>query len=398
MTESSDIERDMAAVGRIEAVPELLRVLCRTTGMGFAAVARVTDGSWTACAVLDEIGFGLAPGGQLDISTTLCKEVREARTPIVIDHASQDPVYCDHRTTKMYAIESYISVPIVMKDGSYFGNLCAIDPRPAKLAGTAILSMFQLFAQLVALQLAAELERDTVRRALLDEQQSGELREQFIAVLGHDLRTPLSAVAACGQLIGLKASDPEAVKTLAAKIGTNVKRMASLIDDVMDFARGRLGGGIDLGARRHDDIGEALLQVIVELRDAHPGRTIGAAIDVAKPVLADKARLQQLTSNLVANALTHGAVDGPVEVSASIDGHDLVIEVWNDGEPIPAASIGKIFAPFWRRSTSVRREGLGLGLHICEQISQAHGGRVQVTSTREDGTRFTARLPVVAAT
>ena len=84
----------------------------------------------------------------------------------------------------------------------------------------------------------------------------------------------------------------------------------------------------------------------------------------------------------------------PVKISAHADEHDLVLEVWNAGEPIPTASVDKIFEPFWRHSVSTSRNGLGLGLHICSQIVRAHEGRISVTSTRENGTQFTARLPL----
>ena len=135
MDDSPDaIRRDVEAVGRISSVPSLLKIICRNTGMGFAAVARVTDGTWTACAVQDDIQFGLLPGGQLDVRTTLCIEARAARKPVVIDHASADPVYRNHHTPRLYNIESYISVPIVRPDGEYFGNLCAIDPRPLRVS------------------------------------------------------------------------------------------------------------------------------------------------------------------------------------------------------------------------------------------------------------------------
>ena len=111
---ASTIVQDLAAVSRIDVVPSLLRIVCETTGMGFSAVARVTAGTWTACAVHDDIQFGLQPGGQLYIQTTLCRESREARAQVVIDHASQDPQYKDHCTPRIYGIESYISVPIVL--------------------------------------------------------------------------------------------------------------------------------------------------------------------------------------------------------------------------------------------------------------------------------------------
>jgi signal transduction histidine kinase len=105
-------------------------------------------------------------------------------------------------------------------------------------------------------------------------------------------------------------------------------------------------------------------------------------------------RLQQVASNLLGNALTHGLPRSPVKISAHADEHDLVLEVWNAGEPISAVSIDKIFEPFWRHSASAGRNGLGLGLHICSQIVRAHEGQISVTSTRENGTQFTARLPL----
>ena len=390
---AEDIASDVAAVGRIAAVPTLLRVLCDTTGMGFAAVARVTDGTWTACAVQDDIAFGLKVGGQLDVRTTLCKEARSARAPVVIDQASIDPVYRDHPTPRLYSIESYVSVPIVFGDGQYFGNLCAIDPRPAQVSNPRVVSMFKRFADLIGQQLESEQKQEQARAALLDEQAAGELREQFIAILGHDLRNPLSAIAASSQLLERKASDPGTAK-LATRITTNAMRMSRLIDDVLDFARGRLGGDMGVAVGSVDDLDQALASVVAEMSDAHPQRPITGRIDIGRAVRGDRGRIQQLASNLLANAVAHGAPEGPVELDARIDGDDLLIEVWNDGEPIPEASLRDVFRPFWRRSSSGRREGLGLGLYICERIVEAHGGRISVTSTSEGGTRFCVRLPL----
>jgi hypothetical protein len=119
-----EIARDVHAVGQIAAVPTLLDALCEITGMRFAAVARVTDFTWTACAVKDGIDFGLKPGGSLAVETTLCIESKRSNRPVVFDQASIDPVYRDHPVPKVYGIESYVSVPIVLPNGRYFGNLC----------------------------------------------------------------------------------------------------------------------------------------------------------------------------------------------------------------------------------------------------------------------------------
>lgn len=388
-----EIAHDIAAVGQIQAVPTILEVLCKITGMRFAAVARVTDKTWTACAVKDDIQFGLVPGGQLEVSSTLCIEARAAREPIVIDHASQDLKYRNHHTPRIYHIESYVSVPIILKDGRYFGNLCAIDPAPAKVSETKIVDMFTSFAALIALQLEAELHKETIEDALRDERQTAELRDQFIAILGHDLRNPLQAIYATGALLEKKIDDP-ALISLAARIRTNVKRMTGLIDDVLDFARGRLGGGIGLRLDDSADCNACLEAVVKELQDGQPTRQILSNISVTKSIRCDMGRVQQVASNLIGNALAHGAPDSPVKVSATNDDRDFVLTVWNAGAPIPPESIAKIFEPFWRNSTSGQREGLGLGLHICSQIVNAHHGKLAVTSTAEGGTEFTARLPL----
>src|SRR5471032_2630347 len=117
MTEN--LQADVNRVRRIAAIPTILEVICRTTGMGFAAVARVTEDRWIACSVLDKINFGLAAGGELEVSTTICDAIRDLGQPVVIDNVAEDPVYCNHHTPMMYGFQSYISMPIFRRDGSF---------------------------------------------------------------------------------------------------------------------------------------------------------------------------------------------------------------------------------------------------------------------------------------
>jgi signal transduction histidine kinase len=392
---AAEIAKDIAAVSKLQAVPTLLEVLCETTGMRFAAVARVTESTWTACAVKDDISFGLAPGGQLDLETTLCIESKRSNAPIVIERASTDSRYCNHHTPKLYNIESYVSVPIVLADGRYFGNLCAIDPLPAKVADPKIISMFTRFAALIAMQLDSEMSREEDQSQLRDAQAGNELREQFIAILGHDLRNPLQAVYSAGALLEKKVTDP-ALKGVAARIRVSVRRMTSLINDVLDFARARHGEGMGVRIAEVEDIDAGLNAVVREFQDGQPGRRIIANIGVTRKVRCDLGRVQQVASNLIGNALKHGAPEGLVKITAQAEDSDLVLNVWNGGEPIPPENIDKICEPFWRESLSGNREGLGLGLYICSQIVRAHGGTLSVTSSQESGTSFTARLPLDA--
>lgn len=150
MEQAEDFQSDIAAVSRISAVPTILEVVCRSTGMRFAAIARVTENRWVACSVLDEIDFGLKPGGELKIESTICNEIRQSREPVIIDHVAQEPEWCNHATPAMYGFQSYISMPIILGDGSFFGTLCAIDPLPARIRTTATIGMFRLFAELIA--------------------------------------------------------------------------------------------------------------------------------------------------------------------------------------------------------------------------------------------------------
>jgi signal transduction histidine kinase len=392
---AEEIARDIAAVNKLQAVPTLLEVLCEITGMRFAAVARVSDRTWTACVVKDDINFGLLPGGQLDLETTLCIESKRSNAPIVIEQASTDPRYCNHRTPQLYKIESYVSLPIILANGRYFGNLCAIDPAPAKVADPKILSMFTRFAALIAMQLDSEMARQVDQSELRGAHADNELRDQFIAILGHDLRNPLQAVYSAGVLLEKKITDPT-LKGVAARIRVNVKRMSCLINDVLDFARGRLGEGMGVRVADVEDIDAGLNAVVREFQDGQPDRQILANISVTRKVRCDLGRVQQVASNLIGNALKHGAPEGPVKVSAQAEESELIINVWNAGEPIPPENIDKICEPFWRHSSTGNREGLGLGLYICSQIVHAHGGTLSVTSSQESGTSFTARLPLDA--
>jgi signal transduction histidine kinase len=382
---------DLAAIARIDVVPTILEVLCGTTGMGFAAVARVTEDHWMACSVRDEINFGLRPGGELKIETTICNEIRDTRQAVIIDHVSRDAAFRDHQTPALYGFQSYISFPIVMPDGSFFGTLCAIDPRPRQLNTPEIIGMFKLFSDLIALHLDALRRIATTEANLLSERESGNLREQFVAVLGHDLRNPLASIAAAGRVLSRMAV-PQEARPVIALIGNSVDRMSGLIDNVTDFARGRLGGGLVLDRQDAVPLRPMLEQVMAEMRFAHPDRMIESDLDAVGSLRCDPGRIGQLLSNLVSNALTHGAADRPVRVEARME-ESFELSVRNAGEPIPPSVLGSLFKPFFRGSAGRNDQGLGLGLYIADEIARAHGGTLNAASTAEE-TRFTFRMPV----
>jgi signal transduction histidine kinase len=392
---SPGVAADVQRVSRLAAVPKILEAVTHATGMRFAAVARVTDSTWTACAVYDDIDFGLQPGGQLALETTLCNEIRQHRRPIVFGQASADPQFANHHTPALYGFESYISVPIVLADGSFFGTLCAIDPRPARL-DAPVLRTLELFADLVAAQLDLEGRLEASDGALHAAEDTAKLRDQFVAVLGHDLRGPLQAMQLGTEMLRQAPLNARWEHHLD-RMQRSGERMAELIRNVLDLARGRLGGGIPVDRRRDDRVWAELQQVLAEVQSVHPGRVIAADFANAAPVRCDASRVAQLFSNLLANAISHGDPAQPVRVQARSDGDGFVLRVHNAGTPIEPDTQARLFEPFWRggdeQGTPSLAMGLGLGLYIAAEIAKAHGGTLRVDSSAAAGTLFEFLIP-----
>ena len=375
-----DLRKSVDEIQAIGAVPKILETVAAMTGLGFVCIAHVTDDAWITCAVLDKLEFGLKPGDELDVTTTLCEEVRDTGRSVIIDHVAESTQYAGHHTPRIYGFQSYFSIPVFRTDGRYFGTLCGLDPKPIKLSDPVTVSTLHLFAELISKQLDAENRQQAARSDLSSERETAELREQFIAVLGHDLRTPLGSIALGADLLALKVADP-ALLPVVERIRRSARRMASLVDDVMDFTRGRMGSGIRLKLRRHDSVHLTLEQVIDEMRGLHPERVIAASIPDLLCLDCDPERLAQLLSNLLANALVHGNAGTPVHIDARHEDGKFVLSVSNEGQELPPEVIAQLFKPYWRATSRPGSEGLGLGLYIVDQIARAHGGKIDVTSS-----------------
>ena len=386
---------DLDAIARLPAVDKILRVVARTTGMRFTAIARVTETHWTACAVHDEIDFGLKPGGDLVLDTTICDEIRQHHEPVMFGQASADPHWSQHHTPRMYGLESYISVPIFRRDGTFFGTLCAIDPKPANLDDPTILETFQLCTDLIAAQLEQDERMHATEAALVDAEALAHWREQFIAILGHDLRSPLMSLTVGTHMLSLAPLDAQ-WQGQVQRMARSCERMTGLIDDLLDLARSRLGEGIPVALVRDGELAASFLQVVEEVRGGNPSHPIRAKLSLDQAVLCDRRRLSQLLANLLVNATTHGAARAPIDVAADIVDGALVVSVANEGTPIADADRARLFQPYVRVAPGDGQGGLGLGLYIAAEIARAHGGTLTVQSSEADGTRFVFRMPVEA--
>lgn len=232
-------------------------------------------------------------------------------------------------------------------------------------------------------------EAEAIQR-LNDEKSTAVLREQFIAVLGHDLRNPLASIVGATRMLRREAVSEKSLRVLDM-METSVHRMADLIDDVMDFARGRLGSGISV-QRRSAPLEPVLRQVVAELEFAHPRRAFACDLAIEDSVSFDEGRIAQLVSNLLGNAIAHGDPRAPIRLTAATGDGLLTVSVINSGEPIPAAAMERLFQPFFRGEVRDSRQGLGLGLHIASEIAKAHAGELRVQSGHDE-TRFTLTMP-----
>lgn len=231
--------------------------------------------------------------------------------------------------------------------------------------------------------------------SLRSREQEAALREQFVAVLGHDLRNPLSAIRSAANIMK-REEQSDRTKEMLTAINGSVDRMAALIADVMDFARSKLGSGLEITVSDDVNLVDIVDQVVGEIALSNPAREIHRRIDFHGCVRGDETRLSQLISNLLGNAIAHGDPDTPIRVSLSRDGEDVKLCVSNEGPCISADKLETIFEPFYTADPEEHTKGLGLGLFIVSQISKAHGGKMAVIS-KDRKTSFEFSMPTTTS-
>ncbi|HSP78403.1 MAG TPA: ATP-binding protein [Myxococcaceae bacterium] len=231
-----------------------------------------------------------------------------------------------------------------------------------------------------------------IKRAEQQLRDSVTFRERFLGIVTHDLRSPLQTIRLSADALAKAEDVPERHRKTVGRIRTNVDWMVRMIDELLDFTRSRLGGGIPISPREVDLRG-LVQQLMEEAGLSHPERAITLSAEGDFLGCWDADRLTQVVSNLVGNALQHSPAGTPVEVRLAREGERVRLEVHNQGPPIPSELLPHVFDPFrGAKKQPSKEEGLGLGLYIVQQIIQAHGGRIDVSSS-EEGTSFRVELP-----
>lgn len=224
-------------------------------------------------------------------------------------------------------------------------------------------------------------------------------KETFLAILAHDLRTPLGAIYSSAAFMLETGELEEPHRSLTARVAVSAKRAAAMVADLLDFTRSRLGGGIPI-ARAEMSLGRIVRDAVDEISAAHPGRRVQVDTRGEQRGRWDAARLSQAFGNLIGNAVQHGGQDSTVTVRIEEqDGAHVAVAIHNHGVPIPSDQLDGIFNPMKAAQAPAGGRpagpmgGLGLGLYIAEQIVSAHGGRISIASSEAAGTTFTVVLP-----
>lgn len=416
-----DFQSDILSIQSIQIIPTILDVICSTTGMGFAAIARVTEDRWITCSLLDKIQFGLKPGDELKVETTLCQEVRQKNKPVIIDHVEKDAAFCQHPTSKIYGFQSFISVPIIRRNGNFFGTVCAFDPKPAKLNTPEVIGMFNLFSDLISFHLQAVEQLELSEEKLLQQQEehikelqqkNSELQtinlelESFAHVASHDLQEPLRKVQTfAGFILNREYGNLTGEgKNYFDRLLKSVRRMQTLISDLIMYTQIKI----------HEQIFEhtSLDKIVEEIKQNYIEELTQRQVKIEMAEMCDAFvipfQFKQLLQNLISNSIKFSkpGVNPVIHISSSVEkGSNLTnkklspeknychVIVTDNGIGFDPLYSHKIFEIFQRLHAREEYEGTGIGLSIVKKIVENHKGFITATGEVDKGARFDIYIP-----
>jgi signal transduction histidine kinase len=401
---------DIEKIQSIQIVPLMLDVICQSTGMGFAAIARVTTEKWIVCSVRDDINFGLQPGGELQIETTICDEIQKSKKAVIIDHVAEDDHFRNHHTPLMYGFQSYISIPIVLKTGEFFGTLCAIDPKPALLNNEKTIGMFKLFAELISFHLQSidlmEQSKATVTDLNRKLTNSIDENRQYHFISNHNLQEPLRKVRLFSDMLvtATENNNLEKAKEFALKINSGAQKFSMMIKDLSGLSELNQASAFE-----NVDLSRVVEDVCKQLH-----LSIGTEDAVLKTgslpfVHAVPIQMEQLFYHLIHNAVKFAKENESPRISISssfidqlpsqFNNHNgsiskfVEIKIEDHGIGIEKSQLEKIFDIFARLGYEQSVPGAGIGLAYCRKIIRNHGGEIRATSEPGKGTAISLILP-----
>ncbi|WP_267407567.1 GAF domain-containing protein [Pseudomonas sp. GM_Psu_2] len=368
----------------LDSVAALLRVVCDISGLGVATVAEVTEQRWIACAVEDRIAFGLQPGAELDLESTLCNHVRSSHDAVIISDVTQNPTYCDHPAPGLYGWKSYLSVPVFRPNGTFFGTLCAFDPQPApRLEQRPVIDTLDGFARLLGELLAREEQRREASPGARGDRDLTPLREQLLVLLEEDLQRPLQALA--------KEASADAAQ--AQRLQAEAQRLAERSAAAADFVRVRLGHGLPLKLTLVEGVNERLTNLLATLQARFPDQTLGSELpELPAAVRLDLPRLLQAMGALLEWVASRNPAGGTLLLRGELDERCYRLAVESRTAVVDPGSLSQVFQPALTEATPEQPARLELSLYLAQEVARGHGG--SLVARQENGRlRFILTLP-----
>ncbi|TDS20649.1 GAF domain-containing protein [Maribacter caenipelagi] len=391
-------------VQSIIILPTILDVIVQSTGLGFAVVARVTSDKWITCASRDNLQFGLAPGDELDIKATFCRDVRSTNTLVVIDHVDQDKQFFNNPIPIQYGFQSYISVPIILQDGTFFGTLCALDPTPNKLNNSKVIGMFTSYAELISFHLDAI---EKLRLKDLEIKKKNFQLESFDFVSSHDIQEPLRKIQMFSSVIQEKNNDglTTEIKKYLDGIKNESQRMRNILNDLLVFSEYKKSSQEFVATNLNSIIENIRKRLLKEFSECN-GKIVVEKLPTV-PIMPDQ--IEQLFYNLIINSITFRSNNCDLEISISSrieKGIDLTNEkleasttycaltFTDNGTGFDPRYNEKIFGMFNRLDKEKDYKSTGIGLTIARRITENHNGFIIANGNLNKGASFTVYLPM----
>lgn len=352
------------------------------------------------------------PGGELKVGTTICDEIRDDHQPVVIDDVQQNEAFCHHPTPALYGFQSYISFPIFLKTGEFFGTLCAIDPNPAQLDNEKVKGMFRLFTDLIAFhwQQIELLEQSDQAIRNLSRQLTYSIDEnrQYRHISNHSLQEPLRKLQLFSSMLVDAAQRRDIGKSqeLATKIFSGAQKFSMMIKDLSHFS----GLEQESSLVERIDLNELILEVWEELSLRLQAREATIQIAPLPAIQAIRLQMEKLFYHLLHNALKFARKEvAPVIIisgqelssielshygSTGIASMYVEIRIADNGIGIEASQLEKVFDLFAQVPHNQVRDGEGFGLTYCRKIVQQHGGLIKAQSEFGQGTTVSVVLPI----
>lgn len=323
---------------------------------------------------------------EVAIDDSICR-YNLAGEEIIAADTQKHPLLKDHHTTVAWGIGAFLSIPMVSDEGHVIGSFCAIDPKVHNWSEADLYLMRELTsAVMTEIQLRNQVQEMTADRVM---------REQFVAALSHDLRNPIGvAKMSADELLSSDDTTPEDKKILTTMIQQNMERADSMIADLLNVTTLKLGDKMQIRITECDF--EKLARSTVETLEKMNRREIALTVNGKPKGFWDPQAMRRILENLIGNGIKYGAPAKKINVDVTTENANLLIKVHNEGNPISADMIEKIFEPFRRSDSAVKskEKGWGIGLPLVRGLVQAHNGEISVQSNADHGTTFQVIIPL----